>query len=92
MSMTDPRAVAKELAKAIYAKAESLDSSSDCLSMMIDVLDTVLADAERRGMERAAIIVEQCSRELEDCQWQSKLTCHTLTEAIRAQAQADKEE
>ena len=106
MSQTDPRAVAKELLDAlpVIFSCSQYGSVQLCKEAEEECIDTILhalADAERRGMERAAKVADDFDH----------LTCAEMKEkyglvldvrrldigenvarCIRAQAQADKEE
>lgn len=108
MSQTNRRAVAREVSRQLYdvdrAPIPSTRQPNGWDEEWVTIIDSALADAERRGLERAAKMVEgerylglpniDATKRTVTVnyvhQWmQSKLT--RIAQAIRAQAQADKE-
>lgn len=94
MSQTDPRAVAEQLIEQMgNYPGVSEHFRGEWLAYYkqdIEILATALADAERRGLERAAEIAMKKAQE----PWKLEAANREgmrIAQAIRAQAQADKE-
>lgn len=94
MNQTDPRAVAK--AEEIVSHLEGTEGFTEC----VNIIAHALADAERRGLERAAKVADDFDR-LTCAEMERKYRLRidvrrlnlgdNIARCIRAQAQADKE-